>query len=179
MNFESFSDLIKEASKKELTPFNNKLITLLDQTNAKLSAEISEIRNTNPSSLTQKLSIKYMFLKSLFERNMKIKDFYQKSRHKKIRDKVLSKNLDKTFLTKDEREYAENYADELSNFFSFYEIFDYSVAKPPIDYFVQIFAVDDCVFFDDDIVELKKGRMYFLKRKLVEKLIENGVVKVL
>ncbi|KAG0437232.1 hypothetical protein DMUE_3809 [Dictyocoela muelleri] len=179
MDFEKFAELLKEAQKKELLPYNHKLSTSLDQILERLSEKISEIRNTHPSLLTQQLSIKYILLKNLFERCQKIKELYKKSRERKIRKKILNKNLDKSNLSNDELMYAEKYLEEISNFYDYYEIFDYSLMKPPIDYFVQVLVNEDCVFFDDEVVELKKGRMYFLKRKLIEQLIENGYVNIL
>ncbi|EPR79701.1 hypothetical protein SLOPH_1803 [Spraguea lophii 42_110] len=131
-------------------------------------------------NITQEISIKYLLLKNKLERNKRIYKAYHFHRIKKIQEFYLNNIELENLLTETEEHYFKEYKYALKEYTSNFDI-DFYTQEPPLEYFIQIYTNDDCgiIIDGDDMIELKKDKIFYVKRKSIIHLLNTDMIKIL
>ncbi|EOB12181.1 hypothetical protein NBO_508g0032 [Nosema bombycis CQ1] len=88
-------------------------------------------------------------------------------------------NLKNFFILNEKEKKLHKSIKEIEN--EYLSCFDLNYeGKVPLLSFIKIMTLKDCglVYDGDELVDLKKGRIYFIKRKAIEHLLEGGYLKI-
>lgn len=175
-------ELLDEIVHKTLGPYNtdqvNNLKKELDFVDKKLEALKQEAES---SGITKELSINFALLKAYKDRNVRILKTYVFNRFLKIMTNYFEKNDIKGLLSASESNFESEYLNICEEYLSSSKHLDLMDRDPPLNFFVQIMTLEDCgmILNGDDFIELKKGRLYFLRKADVAHLISARLVKLL
>jgi GINS complex subunit 1 len=84
-------------------------------------------------------------------------------------------------LSPEEQECMKEYNSLISEYTAGFGMLDFSVAEPPIYFFVQVVTLDDCGVIMDEggFMELKKDRIYSVRKSAISHLIGSGLIKII
>ncbi|KAM0687650.1 hypothetical protein COBT_001107 [Conglomerata obtusa] len=175
--------ILSDTKSKQLKPYNSNITKLISQTQ-KLNTALTQLKSTiNVESVTIEQSLQFVFLKNKIDRNTRIVKAYKFYRYKKIQDQIFEHksfsdkmlegmcDVDQEYKVKFEKLY-DTYRNE------FCIDFDLEV---PVDFCVSVIAVCTCgsILVDDELVEIEKNKLYFIKKKYVKHLIDAGKMKII
>lgn len=174
--------ILDEIKQKSLKHYN------IDQMN-KIGAEIKEVATrmsslksrAEVSGVTEELSVNFAVLKAYMERLQRITRAYHYYRFKHIEASLFKKEKIKNFLTTTEIDYEGEFSAMANECLEDYQGLALSYRSPPLDFYVQILTLEECgiVLCDEDFLDLKKGRIYFLKKSDVSHLVDRGAAKII
>lgn len=177
---ESGSKLLRIIQIAQFSKSDEELVAEMEEENRIIQNKMVWIReNTGEDDVNEEISLNYMLLKNFLNRNMRILRNYKFWRIQTVQSSVLQGKepygyLQYLQLCKDVKSAMELRYQE----FPFIEFVE---GKPPLDLYVQILTLDDCgvVMDGDEFLELKKNRVYFLRRKAVDHLIAMKLAVVI
>lgn len=168
---EAGTQLLMDLKSDTIKPFNTKAFDDINKEIVYLQEEMQKIKDlAETEEITIEMSLNYMMLKKYEERNIRVKKNYLYHRY--------NNNMNDT---EKEKEYNKEYNKLYDEYFSEYNFIDLNLKDPPIDLFISILTLRDCgaVMVGDEIVDMKKDKIYFVKRSCVKHLIENNFVKII
>lgn len=177
---ESGSKLLKIIQASKFSRRDEELLTEMEKENKIIQKKMEWIReNTGEDEVNEEISLNYMLLKNFLNRNMRILRNYKFWRIQMVQSslfqgKELCKSLQHLQLCKDVKNAMElRYLE--------FPFLDFVEGEPPLDLYVQILTLDDCgvVMDGDEFLELKKDKVYFLRRKAVDHLITMKLAVVI
>lgn len=175
-------DIIDEIQDGRFVPYNitetEKLLNEIEFIDSKIEALKEEAQR---SYINEMLSMNFAVLKSYKDRNLRLLRAYNYNRIKMIQMNYFIKNDIKSYLSASEADYESKYINILEEYLEDYKHLDLQNREPPLDLYVQILTLEDCgmVMSGDEFIELKKGRLYFLKKSEIAHLINKNLVKIL
>ncbi|KAM0673420.1 hypothetical protein GVAV_003112 [Gurleya vavrai] len=170
--------VINDIKSKNLKPFNTKIDSLLTE-NIKLNIDLDKLKeNANDDSITIEQSLNYVMLKNLMDRNTRLIKTYKYFRFKKI-EKSVFLNLELQNMNEDDIKYKNDFNDIFEKYKSNFCI-DFELDMPK-DYYVNVIAIDECgsVLVDGEILEIRKGMLYYLRKKIIRHLLITGRMKII
>lgn len=172
--------LLEDAKADSLRAHAQAEIKTLESENARLEARMEEIKERVADEISEELSVNYIMLKYFRERNKRILRCYSFHRVQLLFDAFFSKMHVGHLLSCDEEDLARRYHAVLRDYLDSFPMLDFSAREPPIQFFVQIVTLEDCglVMDGESLVELRKNRIYFIKRSAVMHLINEGLVQI-
>lgn len=177
---EEGSKLLKIIQAAQFSSSDEDLVKRVESENRAVRDKMRWIRETTgDDDVDEEISLNYMLLKNFLDRNVRILRTYRFARIQKIQSRVFQgrepcAGLQHLKLCRDIKNAIELRCSE-------FPFIDFVEGKPPLDLYVQILTLDDCgvVMDGDEFVELKKNRVYFLRRKAVDHLINMKLVEVI
>lgn len=173
--------LLEDVRSGAAKPHRHAEIKTLRSENAYLDAKMEEIKREASGEISEELSMNYVMLKHFKERNERVMRCYMFHRMKLMFDAFFSKECIGHLLSADEEECAERYGGALDEYLEPFHMLDFSANEPPLQLFVQVLTLEDCgvVMDEEGLVELKKDRIYFVRKSLVMHLISSGLASVI
>ncbi|ELA42747.1 uncharacterized protein VICG_00062 [Vittaforma corneae ATCC 50505] len=175
-------DLLDEIKHNQFKKFNTAEVASLEREMAIVQSKIDDIKlRAEVNEITESLSINFALLKAYKDRLERIHKTYKLFRLKRIQDSYFSKENVVEFLAPHELEFYKNFSDAVGEYLADFKHLALTDRHPPLDFFVQILALEDCgvVLCGDEFVELKKDRIYFLKKSDIAHLLTKKLVKVI
>lgn len=174
------SKLLRIIQTAQFSRSDEELVAEMARENKMIQEKMEWIReNTSEDDVNEEISLNYMLLKNFLNRNMRILRNYKFWRIQTVQSSVfqgkeLSEGLRHLQLGKDIRNAMEQRYME-------FPFLDFVEGRPPLDLYVQILTLDDCgvVMDGDEFLELKKNRVYFLRRRAVDHLIAMKLAVVI
>lgn len=165
-----------------LCPFNTAQVSQIGAEIEYLDTKIEALkREAENTDVGEELSINFAMLKAYKERNMRILRAYLFHRMSKIQENYFDKNDIKGLLSANEINFECEYNRILEEYISDYRHLDLKNREPPLSLYVQVIPLEDCglVMSGDDFIDLKKGRLYFLRKADIAHLVKQRLVKLL
>jgi hypothetical protein len=179
---ESGTILLEDSKSKVLKPYNSENVRILEREAALLNIEMSKIKETaKETGINEELSLNYLVLKKYEERNERMKKAYLFNRALKMQKAYFNKQKIEHLISNEEKGHFYEYKAFLDKYFSEYPYLDFFEDSPPLDLFVHVYTLQDCgvVLDGTEFIEMKKNRLYFLRKRVVRHLILNDYVKVI
>lgn len=164
---ETGKDLLDEIKHREFRRFNSNGVTALTREIDETRRKIDTLKRVaEEGEVTLELSINFALLKAYKERNERILRAYRFFRFQSIQEYHFSKDIPQELMIPDELAFLDEFKEITTRYLDNYRHLTLSDRSPPLDFFVQILTLEDCgaVLCGDDFIELKKDRIYFLKR---------------
>lgn len=156
------------------------LIKEIESENQIIKKRMEDVREKiGESEVDEEISLNYMLLKNFFSRNLRIIRTYNFTMITKIQDDVLKRKP--TFSFEKYLRLFNIFQKLIEDRFSEFRFIEVSEEEPPLDLYVQILTLDDCgVIMDgEELIELKKDKIYFLKKSIINHLINLNVIKII
>lgn len=173
--------LLEDIRTKSLKPYRYAEVKTLRSENEYLDEGMEGIRQEALNGLSEELSVRYVMLKHFKERNERILRNYSFHRSRVFLDAFFLKENISHLLSQEEEEYLEKHSKILAEYMEPFGVLDFSATKPPIEFFVQIVTLENCgvVMDEGDLVELKKDRIYFVRKATIIHLINSGLISII
>lgn len=178
---ETGRDLLDEIKHKEFKRFNSDEVAALKHEIEETKTKIDALKRiAEEGEVTMELSINFALLKAYKERNERILRAYRLFRFQKIEEHHFNKDLSLDLMIPDELVFLDEFKEISARYLDSFRHLSLNDRAPPLDFFVQILTLEDCgaVLCGDDFVELKKDRIYFLKKSDVIHLLKKNLVKI-
>lgn len=175
-------ELLEEMRQKTLCPYNTAQISQISAEIEYADAKIEALkREAEHSDVSEALSINFAMLRAYRERNLRILRAYTLHRLSMIRDNYFDKRDIKELLSADEIAFEREYGEILEEYIADYRHLDLKNREPPLSLYVQIVPLEDCglVMSGDDFIDLRRGRLYFLRKADIAHLIKQRLVRLL
>lgn len=175
-------DLLDEMKTENLKPFNVHGMNRVQLELKELDTRISELKEeAENNEVTTALSINFAVNKAYKERLVRIEQAYIYSRFRKIQSDYFEKKNIKKALTIPETEFQSQFSTICDKYFEIYSHLNLHDRTPPLDLYVQILTMQDCgmILSDNEMVELKGNRIYYLKKRDVMHLINQNKARVI
>lgn len=175
-------DLLDEMKHIELKQYKFEQVYLLERELASIESKIENLKQIAENlEVTEQLSINFSMLKSYKERINRIIRSYKFNRLLKIQDNYFIKNNIKEYMNQDESTFQMSFNRITDELFTEYKHLLLEDRKPPLNFYVQIMTLEDCgiVLSGNEFVELKKGRIYFMKKSDISHLLKKEMVKII
>lgn len=175
---ESVSKLIKVLRTGKSSDYCESLVKVIEHENEIVNSRMRYIREKiGEEDVTEEVSLNYMILKNFLNRNIRILRYYRFSKMIGLQDRLFKKveahtPQENQIYLRLKKALEARYAE-----FSFLDVYE---NEPPLDLYVQVITLEDCgvVMDGDEFIELKKNRLYFLRKKSVEHLINMKMVEI-
>lgn len=173
--------ILEDCKSKTIKPYRHTEVKQLINENLFLENQMEEIKLMAENEISEEMSINYILLKSYQNRNTRIMKAYSFKRLGFIYKSILSKEQINDFLSSEEEDILKKYNESLKSYFNNFNSLDFSNDEPPLNFFVQIITLSDCGVIIDEgsFIELKKDRIYFVRKSAITHLINNNLVKVI
>lgn len=175
-------DLLDEMKHNQFKKFNTAEVASLEHEVAAVQSKIDDIKHqAEITEVTESLSVNFALLKAYKDRLERVHRAYKSFRLKRIRDGYFSKESLAEFLAPHEVEFYKKFSDAVGECLADFKHLALNNRHPPLDFFVQILALEDCgaVLSGDEFIELKKDRIYFLKKSDIAHLLVKKLVKII
>jgi GINS complex subunit 1 len=178
---ESGSILIDDIRSRKLKPYRHNEVRGMASESASLDAAMEEIRLEASSEISEELSVNYIMLKHHKDRNDRIVRAYHFHRLSFIHSSFLHKSSMAHLLSAEEEEYMREYGSAIGEYMGSFDVLDFGVTEPPIHFFVQVVTLGDCgvIMDEESFMELKKDRIYFVRKSAISHLISSGLVRII
>lgn len=175
MDEKSCKMLLDELTSLSFLPYNEKAVEKVKENIKIVERKIDNIKESvGDGEIDEEVSMNYIMLTFYKSRCIRILRTYHLTRLLRFDNTValglLSKSEAKTFSK------IQNLKENYLNRFNL----DFKGTVPLLSY-IKIVTEKDCgvVYDGEELIELKKGRIYFVKRKTVEHLLDGGFLKVI
>ncbi|AFM99189.1 hypothetical protein EHEL_100960 [Encephalitozoon hellem ATCC 50504] len=178
---EAGSYLLEDLKSSFLKPYRHAEVKALQGENGYLDSKMEEVRRLAGEGISEELSVNYVMIKYFKERNERILRSYKLHRSLCLFEDFFSSKKTSGTLSSEEEEYMERYHGILREYLEPFRHIDFAMEMPPIQFFVQIVTLEDCgiVMDEGNLIELKKDRIYFIKKSIVSHLIGSGLVRII
>lgn len=179
---ETGKDLLDEIKHKEFKRYNSNGVMILTREIEETKIKIDALKRiAEEREVTLELSMNFALLKSYKERNERILRAYRLFRFQTIQEHYFNKDLSQDLMIPDELAFLDDFREISTKYLENYGYLSLNDRAPPLDFFVQILTLEDCgaVLCGDDFIELKKDRIYFLKRSDIIHLLKKNFVKII
>ncbi|KAL6122858.1 hypothetical protein NUSPORA_00119 [Nucleospora cyclopteri] len=177
-------EILREIKHGTILKYNTVAISSLNEENEYIDSLINGLNEeaSTMGDIANEISINFAILHKYKERNKRILKTYNLDRLLKINENISNHSfLDESLLSLDEVDYARCLKEIDEEYFADYDYLNVSDTKVPLDFFVQILALEDCgiIMSGDEFVDVKKDHIYFLKKTDITHLIEKKFVQVI
>lgn len=177
-------DLLDEMKLKEIKLYNVQDINKIKSEILEIDVKIESLKNIvalNDNEVTKELSANYSMLKSYKDRLIRIEKSYHFFRFLKIQKNYFLKKDIKKFLNLNETEFEKEFSLLCNDYFEKYKHLSLADRTPPLDFYVQILTLEDCglIISGDEFIELKKNKIYFLKKSDIIHLLDKNKIKII
>jgi len=175
-------DLLDEMKLRELKHYNSQQVNKLNREIAAVDQKMEGLKQkAEDSGVTEELSINYAMLKAYKDRLVRILKSYHLNRFFKIEDNYFAKNDIKKLLNVSELNFHGEFTKISDEYFAGYKHLLLNDRSPPLNFYVQILTLVDCgiILSGNEFVDLKKDRIYFLKKADVTHLIQKNFAKII
>lgn len=133
------------------------------------------------SGITEELSVNFAMLKAYTERLTRISRAYHLDRLLKIEDNYFVKDDIRKFLCISEMEFDKDFNRCADDYLQEFKHLSLNDRSPPLSFYVQIQTLEDCgtVLCDDEFIDLKRDRIYFLKKADVAHLLKRKMARII
>ncbi|EJW03205.1 hypothetical protein EDEG_02420 [Edhazardia aedis USNM 41457] len=196
---EAGKKLLNDLKSSDILPYNFNTVNALQIENELLRREMEDLKlHAEGNEITTELSINYIVLRNLILRNERIFHGYLFHRYVNIGNSILNneckylnshqsnhkKEAKNNFLRNlcdDEKTYLNIYQNAYKKYKSEFWFIDFDTTEPPLELFICIFTNEDCgvIMCGNDMVELKKHKLYHLRKKYIQHLIESRKIKII
>lgn len=176
------SDLLDEMKCKELKRFNSSGVNAVEKEIEHVQTKIDEIKVMAESQvITEEISLNFALLKAYKERLERILRAYKMFRLLKVQENYFLKDPISDLLCSYEQEFVKEFSDASDDYLKRFKHLSLGDRNPPLDFYVQIASLQDCgtVMCGDDFIDLKKNRIYFLKKSDIVHLLKKKLVKII
>lgn len=165
--------LLEEISNKTLKKFNYKNVNKVKSQIDRAQFLIRDIIEKIKKNKTDDLMLNFAFLKFYRERCTRILKAY-------FFNRLLMIDTISDLLSNDEVEIYETIKDAENRYYKIFN-FDFNKREPPIDLFIHILCLEECgvVYDKDECIELRKNRIYYIRKKSVEHLLKENSIKII
>lgn len=131
--------------------------------------------------IREELSINFSLLKSFKDRNERILKTYLFQRLLKITENFFLKENIFDMLSANELVFNQEFTDITETYLDKYRHLDLVDREPPLDFYVQIITLADCgtILNGDEFIDLKKNRLYYVKKSDIAHIINAKLVNIL
>lgn len=174
--------LLDEMRQKTLQAYNTSQVSRVAVEIDYIDARIEDLkREAESNTVSEALSVNFAILKACRERHVRILRAYHFHRMRLICENYFEKNSIKGLLSAAETEMERDSVEMLGEYLEKYRHLDLKNREPPLDFYVQIVTIENCglVMNGDNFIDLKKGRLYFLKKADVAHLISKKLVRLI
>ena len=174
--------ILDEMQSGTLKPYNSAAVNALKMELDFVQQKIEEIkREAEQNSITEELSINFAIHKAYRDRNERILRAYAFFRSKIITWNYFAKSDIKGCLSAAEVEFKNDVHEALDTYLAPYSDLNFFNNEPPLDFYVQVVTLEDCglVLCGDDFIDLRKDRLYFLRKSDISHLISANLAKIL
>ncbi len=175
-------DLLDEIKHNQFKRFNNAEMLNLEREMNIVQDKMDDIKaQLYKPDFPRDLTINFALLKAYKDRLERISKAYRFFRFKRIQDSYFSKENIVELCSPVETEMLSTFKNAVDEYLHDFKHLSLNDRHAPLGLFVQILALDDCgiVLTGNDFVELKKDRIYFLKKSDVAHLILKKLVKII
>lgn len=175
-------DLLNEMKWNSFSLYNTQQLFKLRNEQLEVEGKIDELKNIASSGgVTTELSINFALLRAYNDRLTRIEKAYHWFRLQRVMDNYFVKNNIKNILSTNEIEFERKYGKLCDKYFKDYKHIGLIDRSPPLEYFVQIITLQDCgmILCSNEMIELKKNTIYFLKKSDIIHLICKNKVEII
>lgn len=176
------TELIDEMKYNQFKKFNTVKISALERESTIIQTKIDALKHeAEVNEVTESLSVNFALLKAYSERLERISRAYKFHRFLQITESYFSKENLTGLMTPQELEFQNEFESVAEEYLSRFKHLVLNDRHPPLSLFVQILALEDCgtVMCGDEFIELKKDRIYFLRKSDVSHLLAKKFVKII
>lgn len=177
------SVLLDQMKQKQLVKYNSKDVNELQNEFKIVTEKLEEIKiaASTLDDVTEELSVNFALLKAYKDRLSRIETAYHYDRFLKIQNGFFKKENMKENLSLDEIELLKNFSEITNEYLEPFKHLNLNDRHPPLDFYIQILTLEDCgaVMCENDFLDLKKDRIYFLKKSDVAHLLKKNMVKII
>ncbi|KAI5165621.1 hypothetical protein NEIRO03_0591 [Nematocida sp. AWRm78] len=168
--------LLSRTNKKELARIKSQILIKENQLK-ELAVEIEK----DPNSV--ELSLCYLFLKRETERLVRIIKIKEIERNRLLESYVhedAAGVADKAELSGGGDIYLKKFKEITNKYYSNFPFINFMHRDVPIEYYVHVLAKKECGIIEmgGNLIETKKGSLYFIRKREVEYLLNNGSMEV-
>lgn len=175
--------LLDEMKQKEITRYNSKDVFEIKNELKNVNDKIEEIKQiaSTMDDITEELSVNFALLKAYKDRLLRVSTAYHFHRFIKIQESFFKKENIKENLSLDEVELLKSFSEITNAYLQPFKHLNLGDRHPPLDFYIQIMTLEDCgaVLCENEFVDLKKDRIYFLKKSDVAHLLKKNMAKVI
>ncbi len=174
--------LLDEIMLVDLKIYNNEEVERIKNEIKYIDNKIELLKeNAEKYGITEELSVNFSFLKSYKNRNDRILKAYIFDRLLKITENYFIKNNIFGLLSAREKKFYLEFSTISDAYLEPYRHLDLINTDPPLDFYVQIITLDDCgtILNGDEFIDLKKNRLYYIKKADIAHLINAKLVKII
>lgn len=175
-------ELLDEMKYNQFKKFNTADMNALEREMNFVQGKIDALKHeAETNDVTEALSVNFALLKAYSDRLERIAKAYRFYRFQRIGDSYFSKENLRGLLAAGELEFHREFSAMADEYLSDYRHLNLNDRHPPLCLFVQILALEDCgtVMCGDEFIELKKERIYFLRKSDVSHLLTKNLVKII
>lgn len=175
-------DLLDEIKHDEFKRFNTTEVQRVQQEITLVQAKIEDIKRiAELEEITDELSMNFALLKSYKDRLERILRAYKFFRLLKIQENHFQQRSIVESICSYEQEFLDEFIVLSDSYLKDFTHLSLNDRHPPLNFFVQILALEDCgaIMCGDDFIDLKKDRIYFLKKSDVIHLLKRKLVKII
>lgn len=174
--------LLDEIRLESFRLYNSREVMRLDTEMAYVSKKINEMKQQAAKGVVnEELSVNFVLLKSYHDRCLRIRRAYIWYRIRVIEQNYFKKEDIQDLMSADELAYKNRFTELLDEYLSEYRHLDLVHRDVPLNFYVQIFTLEDCglVMCGKELMDLKKHRIYFLKRSDVAHLLDRQMARII
>ena len=137
-------------------------------------------RKASSGNINEEISINYFIIKAHHERCVRIKSAYIWNRLMRIEQNYYKKEKIRHMMNRDEMEFEKEFMEITEEYLEAYKQLDLNHRDIPLNFYVQIYTLVDCgiVMCGDELINLQKDRIYFMRRSEVAHLIDKKMAKI-
>lgn len=139
----------------------------------RLSELSDELRKDQKSV---ELAMCYLLLKRETERLIRVLTIVERENNRESENKWIHEGkTDENTL-----EYIDRFKQITNKYYNNFPLLNFTHRDVPIEYYVHALAVEECgvIEMGDSLIETKKGSLYFVRKKEIVHLLNNGSMKI-
>ncbi|KAF9761312.1 hypothetical protein NGRA_2731 [Nosema granulosis] len=172
MNDTFCKTLLDEICSTTFYTYNEEAVNKIQEHCKFIDSEINNIKESvGDGDIPEDVSINYIMLTFYKTRCIRILRTYHLKRILQYQDLKFNTQREKNTIRKIQK-LEEDYLNRFN--------LNYAGSVPLLSY-VKIVTEKDCgiVYDGEEMIELKKGRIYFVRRKTIEHLLKGGYIKIM
>lgn len=175
-------ELLDEMRQRDLKHYNIQEVGKINMEIQHVECRMDRLKRlAEATGVTEELSVNFAMLKAYGERLTRIHKAYHLDRLLKIQENYFVKNDIRRLLCVSEIEFDRDFNKCTDDCLSEFKHLCLSDRCPPLSFYVQILTLEDCgtVLCDNEFIDLKRDRIYFLKKADVAHLLKKRMAKII